>query len=73
MHHAGQRLGAAHVQPRDQGMGVGAAQHLDHQRVRADPVLHIAGLGLHHLGGVHLGTALAYVAQIASKLGGDLA
>ena len=54
-------------------MGMGAAQHLDDQRILGDPILHVAGLGLHHLGGVNLGAALADVAQIVTELGGNLA
>ena len=73
MHDARQRLGAAHVEFGDHRMGMGAAQHLDDQRILSHPVLHIAGLGLHHLGGVHFRTALADMAQIVAKLGGDLA
>ncbi len=73
MHDARQRLRAAHVEFGDHRMGMGAAQHLDDQRILGDPILHVAGFGLYHLGGVNLGAALADVAQIVAKLGGNLA
>ena len=73
MHHTRQRLGAAHIEFGDHRMGMGAAQHLDDQRIVGNPILHVAGLGLHHLGGVHFRAALADVAQVVTKLRGDLA
>ena len=73
MHNARQRLGAAHIEFGDHRMGMGTAQHLDDQCIFSNPILHIAGLGLHHLGGVHFWAALADMAQIVAKLRGDLA